>query len=160
MVDIFSKNDGPRREDVAAKRIINENKATIHRLADQISGGGYSRSRAQMAKAKEEPKPDGLNIHIGGGSSSAREPEPVVRVSLNGRVIVVDESNGKQLEFLGEIRRQNGQRYFALATKENGFFSPVDAEVDDLIADLNGIVIDSDDIEEKFLGVITERLDL
>jgi len=45
MVDIISKKTGPRREDVVAKRLINNNWSTISRLADQISNGGYSKSR-------------------------------------------------------------------------------------------------------------------
>ena len=160
MVDIFSKRDGPRREDVVAKRIISENKTTIHRLADQISGGEFSRSRAAMAKAKEEPKPDGLNIHIMGGASRPAETKPVVRVSLNGRVIVVDANAGKQLQFLGQMRVKNGQKFFVLATKENGFVSPLDEEVEHLLTDLNGIVIETDEIENKFVGVLKDRLNL
>ncbi|MDU9004463.1 hypothetical protein [Sedimentitalea todarodis] len=160
MVDIFSKKDGPRREDVAAKRLISENRTTIHRLADQFSGGEFSRSRTAMAKAKEEPKADGLSIHIMGGPSSPTPPEPAVRVSLNGRVIVVDANAGKQMQFLGQMRVKNGQKFFALATKENGFVSPVDDDVEHLLADLNGIVIESDDIENKFVGVIKDRLNL
>ena len=45
MVEIISKRDGPRREDVQVKRLIEQNRSTIVRLADQISGGGYSASR-------------------------------------------------------------------------------------------------------------------
>lgn len=160
MVDIFSKNDGPRREDVAIKRVIQNNKATIHRLADQISGGQFSRSRAADARAKEEPKPQGLNIHVLGGPAAPAESEPVVRLTLNGRVIIVDDQSSKQIALLGQIRRKNGQNYFALATKENGFFSPVDEETEDLLGDLNGVIIESEEIEKKFVCVIAKRLDL
>ena len=159
MVDIFSKSDGPRREDVAAKRVIEENKSTIHLLADQISGGGFSRSRTAMARTKEDPKPEGLSIHILGCKASGhREPAPEVRASLNGRVIVVDTNSGKQLQFLGQMRRNNNQKYFALSTKDNGFVSPVDEKTEHLLADLNGIVIESDEIEEKFVEVVRKRL--
>ncbi len=114
-----------------------------------------------MAKAKEEPKPDGLSIHVlGGNPSSAAEPDPIARVSLNGRVIVVDANSGKQMQFLGQMRNKDGQKFFALATKENGFVSPVDEDTEHLLGDLNGIVIESDDIEAKFVGVLKERLDL
>lgn len=160
MVDIFSKREGPRREDVAAKRILRENRATIHKLADQISGGEFSRSRAARAKATEEPKPEGLSIHIMGNTAAPTEPEPAVRVSLNGRVIVVDANTGKQLLLLGQMRVQNGQRYFVLATEENGYVSPLADETGQLLADLNGIVIETGDIEDKFVNVIKERLDL
>lgn len=158
MVDIFSKKDGPRREDVVAKQLIQDNKKTIHRLADQISGGQFSRSRAADAKAKEEPKPDGLNIHIMGGPPAPPEPEPVVRVALNGRVILVDSASSKQMALLGQMRTKDGQSYFALATKENGFFSPLDEETEELLEDLNGVIIESADIEKKFVTVIEERL--
>ncbi|MFA3920413.1 hypothetical protein [Ruegeria hyattellae] len=160
MVDIFSKRERPRREDVAAKRIISENRSTISRLADQISGGEFSRSRAAMAKTKEEPKPEGLSIHILGGASSASAPEPVVRVSLNGRVIVVNANTGKQIRLLGQMRAKEGHKFFALATMENGFVSPLDDDTEQLLGDLNGIIIENDDIEEKFVHVITDRLDL
>lgn len=160
MVDIFSKSDGPRREDVTAKRIISENKSTIHRLADQISGGEFSRSRAAMAKAKEEPKPEGLNIHIMGGATSPRVQEPVVRVTLNGRVILVDANSGTQIQLIGQMRAKDGQKFFALATKQNGFISPLEEETEKLLGDLNGIIISSDEIEEKFVDVIAKRLDL
>lgn len=63
MVDIFSKRDGPRLEDVRAKRLLSENAGTIRKLADQISSGGYSRMQAEQARRKEKPKPDGLIIH-------------------------------------------------------------------------------------------------
>lgn len=160
MVDIFSKSDGPRREDVACKRIIDENKATIHKLADQISGGQFSRSRAANAKAKEGPKPDGLHIHIMGDTHEPSVPDPVARVTLNGRVIVVDNNTSKQMRFLGQMRTKSGQKFFALATKENGFVSPLDEETEKLLSDLNGVIIESDDIEKKFVCVISERLDL
>ena len=160
MVDIFSKSDGPRREDIACKRIIEENKTTIHKLADQISGGQFSRSRAANAKAKESPKPDGLRIHIMGSAPAPSAPDPVVRVSLNGRVIVVDNTTSKQMRFLGQMRTKNGQNFFALATKENGFISPLDEETEELLCDLNGVIIENDDIEKKFVDVITRRLDL
>lgn len=158
MVDIFSKKEGPRREDVVAKRLISENRQTIHRLADQISGGGYSASRKAAAKAKEPPKPEGLNIHLLGGSAPASPPDPRVRISLNKRVVVMDANSGRQMQFLGQMRVRDGQTYFALATRTNGFVSPVDDETERQLADLNGVVIESSEIEEKFVGVIRERL--
>jgi len=158
MVDIFSKKEGPRREDVVAKRMINENRGTIHRLADQISNGGFSRSRAAMAKSKEKPKPIGLNIHDMGSAPAPVKEKPEIRISMNDRVMVMNANNGKQLQFLGQLRVKDGQKYFALATKENGFVAPLDAEMEQNLSDLNGIVIESDEIEEKFSEVLTKRL--
>ncbi|WP_227269287.1 hypothetical protein [Roseobacter weihaiensis] len=160
MVDIFSKKEGPRREDVVAKRIISENRQTIHRLADQISGGGFSRSRAAMTQAKEAPKSDGLSIHLLERTSRPAEPEPVLKISLNGRVVIMDANSGKQLVFLGEMRRKNGQKYFALATKKNGFFSPLDEETHDRLTEFDGVIIETRDIEDKFSDVMKDRLGL
>ena len=158
MVDIFSKNDGPRREDVEAKRLLQGNMGTIHKLADQLSNGGFSRSRATMAKAKQEPKAKGLNIHILGGASQAHAPEPVIRISIDDRVMIMDARSGKQMTFLGQLRLRNRVKYFALATSENGFVSPLDPEIENLLQDLNGIVIENDDIKGKFAAVIQKRL--
>ncbi len=160
MVDIFSKKDGPRREDVEAKRLLQGNMGTIHRLADQISNGEYSRSRKAAAKAKEEPKPDGLNIHILGGPSKVSEPEPVVRISIDDRVMVMDAKSGKQMLFLGQLRMKDRVKFFVLATKENGFVSPLEPEIESTLQDLNGIVIENEEIREKFAAVIGERLGL
>jgi hypothetical protein len=158
LVEIFSKKDGPRREDVAAKRLINENKATIHRLADQISNGGFSRSRQLLKQSKQEPKPDGLVFHFMDNSPTQVEPEPRLRRSPNGRVFVMDTKSGKQMLFLGEVRERGPVRYFALAKKENGFISPIDEDVEDTLAELDGVVIESPEIEEKLLEVIRKRL--
>lgn len=160
MVDIISKRKGPRREDVAAKRMINDNWSTISRLADQISSGGYSRSRKAIAKAKEEPALDNLNIHILGGSSKAIEPDPIVQVSRNNRVIIMDVRSGKQLQYLGEMRFQGRQKYFALAITANNFLTTVDDDTELKLADLNGVIIESDEIQEAFIKVIKDRLEL
>lgn len=45
MVEIFSKRDGPRREDVQIKRLIEQNRGVITKLADQLSNGRYSQSK-------------------------------------------------------------------------------------------------------------------
>lgn len=160
MVDIFSKQKGPRREDVTAKRMINQNWPTISRLADQISDGGYTRSREAIANARKTPELDDLNIHILGGSSKVVEPDPIVRISRNNRVIVMDQRSGQQMQYLGELRFQSGQKYFALATEKNGFFATVDEDTETKLADLNGVIIESDTIQEQFVCAIKNRLDL
>ena len=48
MVDIISKRDGPRREDVAARRVLQENRGTIHKMMDHLTGGQLN---SQAAKA-------------------------------------------------------------------------------------------------------------
>ena len=55
MVDIISRKDGPRREDAAAKRMIDANRATITHLADRLTQGGYSAGIAAK-KAAAAPR--------------------------------------------------------------------------------------------------------
>ncbi|MEO1512507.1 MAG: hypothetical protein AAFU70_10560, partial [Planctomycetota bacterium] len=71
----------------------------------------------------------------------ASEARPYVRISPNRRVVVVDLETNRQMHFLGERRVSDGQRRFVLATADNGFFSPVEAEVAAALADLDGAVI-------------------
>jgi hypothetical protein len=47
MVDIFSRRDGPRPEDARIRRLIEDNRATIDRIADHISNGAYSARKAR-----------------------------------------------------------------------------------------------------------------
>jgi hypothetical protein len=140
MVEIISKRDGPRREDVQVKQLIEKNRATIVRLADQISGGGYSASKAP----KPVPVPKGLIIHTGSRVKPVAEVSPSIRVSLNGRVIAMDENSGRQLEFFGEIRRRDGIEVFVLATKQNGFYAPLDDGLAKDLAALDGKAITTD----------------
>ncbi len=134
MVEIISKRDGPRREDVQVKRLIEQNRSTITRLADQISGGGYSASR----QPRQQPKAEGLIIHVGGGATTGTEASPSIRVTMNGRVISKDQNTGRQLHHIGDVRDRDGERIFVLATKQNGFFSPVDETIAGALADLDG----------------------
>ena len=101
-----------------------------------------------------------MRIHILGGGNKAVKPDPIVRISINHRVIVVDARSGKQLQYLGEMRFQGSQKYFALATGSNGFYATVDEETEHLLSDLNGVIIESDSIQDAFIGVIKERLGL
>src|SRR4051812_42963893 len=96
------------KRDVEAKRLIEQNRGTIERLADQLSNGAYSASRAPKA----EPQAQGLIIHVLGGKAESTTPEPYVRISHNDRVVVVDHETGRQLHYLGEIRRVDGRRRF------------------------------------------------
>lgn len=154
MVEIISKRDGPRREDVQVKRLIEQNRSTIVQLADQISGGGYSASR----KPRRKPQAEGLIIHVGGGSSVAPEADPSIRVSINGRVISVDRNTGRQLHHIGDIRNRAGEQVFVLATKQNGFFSPVDEAVAQPLAGLDGSRLVATYTEEQLAADIAAKL--
>lgn len=154
MVDIISKRDGPRREDVPLKRLIEQNRSTIVRLADQISGGGYSASK----KPRRQPKAEGLIIHVGGGVAPVAEAKPSIRVTLNGRVISKDQNTGRQLHHIGDIRNRDGNQVFVLATKQNGFFSPVDEIVSVALADLDGRHLAATYSEEQLAADIGAKL--
>lgn len=157
-MDIFSKRDGPRAEDVKAKRFISENAGTIRKLADQISGGGFTKMQQDQARRREEPKPDGLIIHDMKAPSKSDAPEPYVKVSLNNRVVLADRSNGRQLHMLGEIRGNSFARRFVLATKANGFFSPLDDEVAQVIAELDEVEISKSFSDTELAKLLSERL--
>lgn len=153
MVEIISKRSGPRREDVQMKRVLQENRSTITKIADQISNGNYSASK----RPKPKPQAEGLIIHVG-GSTAASEPEPEIRISVNGRVVVVDRNSGRQLHHLGEIRNIDGLPSFILATKENGFFAPVDDELGQALTELDRKPLPSTDGEDMLAADIRSKL--
>lgn len=154
MVEIISKRDGPRREDAELRKLLSENRGTITRIADHISAGAYSASKAP----KQAPKARGLIFHDLGPAVPAREPSPHVRVSLNGRVILVDQNTSRQMHHLGEIRSRNGVEFFALATKENGFFAPVDDDIASALVELDNFNLAGPDAEEQLAVEIGRRL--
>ncbi|AHD09180.1 hypothetical protein PhaeoP75_01459 [Phaeobacter gallaeciensis] len=157
MVDIFSKRDGPRLEDVRAKRLLSENAGTIRKLADQISNGGFSRMQADQARRKQQPKPEGLIIHDMKARVNSDVPEPYVKVSLNNRVVLVDKSTGMQMCMLGEIRGNFLSKKFVLATKENGFLSPLEGELAAALAHLEGAEI-TETFDDRALAEAIESL--
>ncbi|TPK79070.1 hypothetical protein FJ934_20820 [Mesorhizobium sp. B2-4-12] len=154
MVEIISKRDGPRREDVQVKRLIEQNRSTIVRLADQISGGGYSASR----QPRQQPKAEGLIIHVGGSTTTATDAKPSIQVTMNGRVISKDQNTGRQLHHIGDVRNRNGDQTFVLATKKNGFFSPVDDTIAEALAGLDGSRLTAAYSEEQLAADIGARL--
>lgn len=156
MVEIISKRDGPRREDAAFRRLLSENRATITRLADQFSGGAYSAGKA----AKPKPQPKGLIFHDMSTGAPAQEALARVRVSLNGRVIVVDDNTSRQLHHLGQVTVRDGNEIFVLATSENGFFAPLDAQIVTLLADLDSQTLSDVHSEDWLVGEIGRRLEL
>lgn len=137
MVEIFSKRDGPRREDVQVKRLIEENRGVITKIADQLSNGRFS----ELRKPRPKPQAEGLIIHIGDSKRPEPTLEPRIRVTTNGRVVAVDVSSGRQLKHIGDIRDRGGARIFVLATGANGFIAPLEDDLVELLADVDGVAI-------------------
>lgn len=159
LIHIISKKDGPRREDIAAKRIIKENRSTIEALANQFSGGAYS----AMRQPPRPPEPEkAFRRHTVGikNNTAPATRAAYVRVSLNGRVVVVDGDTNKQLHFLGEIRSHDNGQEFVLATKQNKFYSPMDDELSRKLAKLDHKTVNGEFSEENLATEIHERLGL
>jgi hypothetical protein len=160
MVDIISRRDGPRRDDARAKQLIEQNRGAITQLADRLTQGGYSASKAAKAAAAQPPRPEGRMIHdLAAGAAGVADTEDLrIKVSLNGRVVAYDSGSGRQRHLLGEIRRLDGTRYFALATAENGFISGLSADVLAPIEELDGQIIDAACPETLLAAELAERL--
>lgn len=156
----FSKHDGPRPEDARAKRLISENSGTIRRLADQISNGGFTRMRQEQAQRREGPKPEGLMIHDMKARPSVDEAQPYVRISLNGRAVLTDQVSGRQIQLLGEIRGGFMSQRFVLATKENGFLSPIDDDTHAALSELENIGLTGEFGEKELAERLRECLGL
>ena len=156
MVEIISKQDGPRREDAQVKRLIEQNRGVITKLADQFSGGRYSESK------KTETRPSGRRPHhpYWRWAGTGPAPEPKIRVTANGRVIAVDVATGRQLQHFGDIRERRGLRIFALATKANGFIAPLDEATCSALADIDGVVVGSSYAGADLAADIGIRLDI
>jgi len=159
-LDIFSKRDGPRREDVQAKRLISENSHVIKKLADQISGGGYTAMQQAKVQMQQTPQPEGLMIHDLGVATTATDVEPYVKVSLNNRVVLACLNSGKQIQLLGEIRGGFAGKVFVLATAERKFYSPVDGEMLEALRHLDGVEIHRGFDEKALAGAIEASLGL
>lgn len=157
-MDIISKREGPRAEDLRARRMIAENSTTIRRLADQISNGGYTKMQEDKARRAEQPQAEGLIIRDLKAPRRDQNVEPYVKVSLNGRVVLVDKITSRQLQMLGEIRGPSMARRFVLATAENGFLSPVDDQIGGALAPFAEIPLTRAYTEKDLARAIEEAL--
>ena len=158
MVEIFSRGDGPRHQDVRLKALLDQNRATITKIADHLTLGRYSAGKAANAAAPELPEKTSVDAVGGLKSGPAREARPAVRATVNGRVVVIDDNSGRQLHHLGEIRRRVGTVVFLLACAENGFSAPLPDEVLDRLADLDQALLAPDGGEDVLVGEIASRL--
>ena len=158
MVYIITKDDGPRKEDVAAKKFIESNRTTIDRLANHLSGGRWqdikNARNAQVQVVEQDRRSFSGYVPVGRAEAS----RPYIRISLNNRVVVADEETSRQVLFLGEMRRGAAGRVFRLATRENGFFAPLTDEILDVLSGLDGLVLGEDDAEEPFKRELAARL--
>ncbi len=154
-MEIISRGNGPRREDEQAKRLIAANRPTIERLADRLSNGAYS---ARKTAKPQRPEASGLIIHTARATAIVDPPKPFVRVAVNGRVSMVDANTGRQLHHLGDLRRRDGRERFVLATRENGFFSPVEDDLAAALAELDGHVLEGAGSEKALVAAIEARL--
>ncbi len=157
-MDIISKKSGPRAEDQQAKQHIQRNWGTIEKLADTLSGGKYSADKAK--KAAPPPQAQGLIIVDQARPRMPDVPEPYLRISMNGRVVVADTNSGMQMHFLGQLKRQNGEMRFTLATAENGFISPLEPEFQEKLADLADRVVNRAFSEDDLAAEIRQRLQI
>ena len=155
-MDIHSKKSGPRAEDQQAKQHIQRNWGTIEKLADTLSGGKYSADKAR--KATPAPQPKGTIFVDHARPRLPDQPVPYLRISANGRVVVADTSSGLQLHFLGQLKRIDGEVRFFIATAENGFFTPLDPELTDKIADLANRCVNRTYSEDNLAQDIKSRL--
>lgn len=159
-MDIFSKRDGPRKEDVQAKRLISENSQVIKKLADQISGGGYTAMQQTKAQAQQKPQPSGLMIYDQAAPRSATEARPYVKISLNDRVVLACMNTGKQIQLLGAISGNFAGKRFELATAERKYITPVDGEMLDVLRQFDGVEINRDFDEKALAKAIGKSLGL
>jgi hypothetical protein len=157
-LDIHSKKSGPRAEDQQARQHLARNWGTIEKLADTISGGKYSADKAKKAAAPPQAK--GLIFVDQARPRLADDPVPYLRISTNGRVVMADTSSGIQMHFLGELRRVNGDVRFIIATKENGFFTPLDPDLAEKIADLANLPVNRSYSEDDLAKDIKTRLQI
>lgn len=155
-MDIISKRSGPRPEDEQAKRHLRQHWGTIERLADTLSGGQYSASKTH----KPLPRPEGLIIVDQAARRVSTDPTPYLRISPNGRVVIVDADSGLQMHLVGQLKRAAGETRFVLATAENGFISPLDPEVLEKVIDLGGCKLGREYQEDDLAEELRKRLDL
>ena len=157
-MDPRSRLSSERPEDKQAQAHIKRNWGTIEKLADTLSGGKYSADKAK--KAAPAPQAQGLIIVDQARPKLPDTPVPYLRISMNGRVVLADDSSGIQLHFLGQIKRVNGAQRFILATAENGFIAPLDPELSAKLADLADLTINQNYSEEALAEDIRMRLQI
>lgn len=157
MVDIISRREGPRKEDQRIKQLVDKNRSTITRLADHLSGGTYSASKRPL----QAPSVSDATIrHVVGAAPPPAEVLYHVRISVNGRVVIIDQNSGRQLHYVGEIRGRDGEARFVLATAANGFAARLDESLAAKLHALDQQSLNKSYTEEHLAKAIEEQLGL
>lgn len=161
-MDIISKRSGPRDEDKHARERLRHNWGTIEKLADQISGGSYSANKARAAAGATPagPQASGRVFVDQSPRRTADAVAPYLRISTNGRVVLADSNSGRQLHFLGELKRRNGAVRFVMATAANGYVTPLDSGLQDSIGALADAVLGHEYSEDDLFRDLSSCLGL
>lgn len=157
MVDIISRREGPRKEDRRINQLVAENRSTIVRLADHLSGGAYSASKKPLQAPSVS---DAVIRHVICEAPPPAETLHHVRISVNGRVVIIDQNSGRQLHYLGEIRRRDGEERFVLATPGNGFIAVLEAPLAEKLHALDQQSLGKSYTEKDLAEAIEEQLGL
>ena len=136
------------------ERILRENRGTIERMKHAITGG------AARPPTIEPPAPEVARAFGYRRPAGERTVAPYVRLSPNGRVVIADAESGRQLHHLGNLRGSRQAVRFVLASKENGYYAPLDAAVAEPLATLDGMAVSDADAEDCLKKEIAARLGL
>ena len=73
-------------------------------------------------------------------------------------MVSVDQNTGLQLHHIGDVRNRDGVQVFVLATKQNGFFSPVEEAIAQALAEVDGSRLDGTYTEQQLAADIGAKL--
>lgn len=154
-MEIISKRDGGDRREREFKRVLQENRQTIDRLARHLTQGSMpTRPKTESAPAVEEARRSfGFRQH-----KVEREIEPWVRISPNDRVVLMDAATSRQIAYLGVLRGRGNDRAFVLATHENGFIAPLDNERTNALRHLDGCGLQGAEAEAELARQVATAL--
>ena len=158
MVTIISKQDGPSKKEAELKQHLRQNRGTLEGMVKALKHGPMAHL-AQPEPTIQAPQGSGKTVFYK-NTSSEGDAKPYVRVSMNGRVVLVDYETGSQLHHLGDVRGKGAAAKFALATKANGFFAPVEAEIAEALKGLDGRAAGDRETEEAFKADVAAALGL
>lgn len=120
MVEIISKRSEPSDDDLRLRHVLKQNRSTIHALTKVLTGGEASPSPAPIV-----PSTSASASYSFASPSGSGEARPYVRISMNGRVVLVDYESGRQMAHLGDVRSGEKGSVFRLASRRNGAFAPL-----------------------------------